>query len=292
MQFLKNLSSPVLAGIIGLILVLFSVSVAAMTLRDFAELLVMVFYPETPLSVFIIVTAVFICWTAYAGFEVIARMAQFMLPLVLFGILFSGLPTISKVNVQHFRPLLEEGLYPVIRGGITHWAFFGDTVVWFLLLPHLNQNVKSYTFLPVSVVMAGGLLVLILVLITNGLGTGIAAEENYPFLSLTRTVSLAGFVERIESVFLLIWVAVGFIKITVFFYAALFGISQYFQLNKQILVILPLMVVTIALSLLLFDNYHEFRSFFRPEIYAVIVSIVQVFIPLVLVIIWLIKTRV
>jgi len=290
-QFLETLGSKVMAGIVGLVIILFAVLVASSMLRDFAELMVISFYPETPMIVFILIMGVLVLWAAKSGFEVIVRMAQFLLPIVVFGILFSGLLTFRSEGLQNFFPLLEKGVSPVIRGGITQWAFFGDAVVWFLLVPHLNERQRTYKFIPLSVVMAGGLLLIVLFLIVDVLGARMAARLTWPYLSLIRYVSIAESIERIEGAFQIVWVAANFIRIVVFFYASVFGLGMYLKLNNSRPIISPMIIIVISLSLLSFDSYIQLRHFYRPETYAVLMSIIQVLIPLFITVFWLFKTK-
>ncbi|PKM83013.1 MAG: hypothetical protein CVU89_02480 [Firmicutes bacterium HGW-Firmicutes-14] len=290
-EFLEALGSSLLAKITGLIFVIFTMHVASITLRDFGELMVTSFYGETPLIVFLVVFALLTAWSAYAGLEVIVRAAQFLIPLTVLGILISSTLTFRVDGLENFFPLLEKGISPVVRGGITQWAFYGDVAIWFMLLPHLNRSVRHYLFMPLSVLLAGGLLVTVLLFIVISLGARLAAIQTYPFLLAVETVSVADFIERVEGGFLIVWVAANFIKIVVFFYTAVFTMGKILKLNDYRPLVLPLTVIMVSLSILLFENYDQLRNFFRPEVYAAYVSIIQVFIPLMLIVVWLARKK-
>lgn len=290
-QFLEQLGLALLGKLIGLIYIVFSLLVAVLTFRDFADLMVTVFYPETPMIVFVITMAFLVSWAVYEGMEVIARMAQFLFPFIIIGIVFSGLLSVNQVQLKHFLPVVEHGLKPVLKGAFTQYALFGDIVFWFLLLPHLNETGHKLRFMPLSIVFSGMLLILVLILLVNGLGAGVAARQTYPFLSLVKDVSLAGFVERIESMFLIIWVASNFMKIVVFFYAATFGISQYFKRVNRIYIIGPLIILSAILSTVFFENYDQLRQVFRPGLYGIYSVVLQVVIPVLIVLAWAIKSK-
>lgn len=291
MQFCASLGSAITAKIIGAPFVVFAVFVTTVTFRDFAELMVTVFFPETPMLVFLIIIALLAAWASLLGFEVIARMTQFLLPLILAGILAGGLMALKGADWQNLLPVVENGLAPIIRGGITQWAFFGDMAIWFVLLPHLHQRDKNYRFMPLSIIIAGFVLVAALIFVISVFGPYQAVMRTYPYLSLIKSISIAEFLERAEGGFLIIWVASNFIKIVVFFYTAVFGVSQYFRQVKRGFIILPMMVVSVGLSILLFPGYQDLRHFFRPEIYAVLSSLIQIIIPAIVAGLWLIKTK-
>ncbi len=289
-EYLDSIGSTVLSKVIGLAFISFAVFVTVATLRDFSELMVSAFFPQTPLLVFIIAIALLASWAAYEGLETIGRMAQFLLPLTALGIVLSGLLSVNDGNIENFLPLIENGFAPIIRGGITQWAFFGETAIWLLLLPHLNQNNKNNFFMPLSVLLAGSLAVLVLFYIINALGAEMASARTYPFLTVVNIISLGGILERLESVFLIIWVASNFMKIVVFFYGATYGLRHYLRNISTVVIIIPLLIITTTLSVLIFGNYLQLRAIFAPEIYGVLSSVYQVFIPLFVAIVIFIKT--
>lgn len=290
--FVRSLGGRVAAVIVGAVFFGFALTVASVSLRDFSELMVTAFFQETPLLVFSIVMALLVSWAAYEGLEVIARMAQFLLPLTLAGILFSSILSLPQGGgIKNFLPVMEEGWGHTLRGGITQWALFGDVAVWLILLPYLDKSTKNYRFMPLSIVLAGALLEAVLLFIINGLGAGVATRQTYPFLTLVSSVTLAGFVERIEGGFLIIWVAANFMKITVFYFAALVCLRLCWDPGKRYYVVLPLTLVMILQSILMFNSYHSVRMFLRPETYAVVASVVFLAVPVMAGLLWAVRTR-
>ncbi|MBU7005949.1 GerAB/ArcD/ProY family transporter [Phosphitispora fastidiosa] len=289
--FMEDLGAGVSAKVVAFIFTVFSVHMASITLRDFAELMVTSFYQETPLIVFIVVMAVLAYWLAYMGIEVTARVAQFVFPLIIGGIVLLNLSSLSLGGAENMFPLIEKGVSPIVRGGITHWAFFADVAIWFLLIPHLNSSVKNYNFLPLSVLASGLLLVFTVFSIVLGIGNRIAVLRIYPYLTLLEEISLVEFIERVEGFFLIIWVASNFLKIVLFLYAGSISAGHLFRLGDHRAVLLPLMIIAVNLSVLLFDNYQQLRYFFRPEVYAPSAAIIQLGIPAYITVLWLFRSR-
>jgi spore germination protein KB len=289
-SYFTGLGSKFFARIIGMIIIVFVVSVTILSLRDFADLMVAAFFPETPLLVFIVGLALLAAWSAWHGIEVIARMTQFLLPLTVVGVLAVGLLSMTDINLKNFLPLIEDGYTPIIRGAFTHWAFFGDVVIWFLLLPFLNKSARGYTFIPLSIVISGGLLVAVVFFIINGLGAGISAYRTYPYLSLVDKISISGFFDNAKPFFLIVWIFTNFMKINLFFYAATSGISEYFRI-KSTIVIPVLAGGAVVLSVVLFDSYISLKTLFGPEYYASVLVIIQIILPVAMLVGWFIKGR-
>lgn len=288
--FMEDLGAGISAKAVGFIFTVFSLHVASITLRDFAELMASFFYEETPLIVFIVIMAVLAYWLAYMGIEVTARVAQFVFPLIIGGIILLNLMSLSLGGTENIFPLVEKGVFPIVRGGVTQWAFFGDVAIWFLLIPHLNSSVKKYTFLPLSVLAGGLLLVFTTFSIVWGIGHRIAIMRIYPYLTLLEEISVVEFIERVEGFFLIIWVASNFLKIVLFLYAGSISTGFLFRLSDHRAVLLPLAIIAANLSVLLFDNYLQLRYFFRPEVYAVYASIIQLGIPVYITVLWLFRS--
>lgn len=290
-QYLEGIGARFSAKLVGFLFFIFGLHVASITLRDFGELMVTVFFPETPLMVFIIVIALLTAWAVYAGFEVVARIAQFLLPLSIIGILSLNLMSINLIDIQNFFPVIENGASPIIRGGITQWAFFGDVSVWLMLAPHLNRSGGSNIFMPIGVGVSGLMLVIILIFIIGSQVPQLAFLETYPYLSMVQTVAMAGFLERIEGAFMMIWIAANYLKIVVFTYVAVFSMGQFAKLKTHRPLILPMVALAVPLSILLFEDYQQLRVFFRPEIYAPYVSIIQIGIPALVTVLWLVQAK-
>ena len=122
----------------------------------------------------------------------------------------------SEMDNTNFLPLLEKGFLPPFKAALPAALFFS-----------INSNVNVHSFLekPVrspekyySGCHCRGLFQMLVTIQTIGMFGGLLVDMEFPFLQLTRNISLAGGVfQRMEHFIMVIWVAGGFIKVGVFY---------------------------------------------------------------------------
>ncbi len=72
-----------LGKLVNLSYVIFFIVVSATLLNELGQLMVIAFLPETPIIVFIVMAIIATTYAARSGFEVIARLAERLFPLVM-----------------------------------------------------------------------------------------------------------------------------------------------------------------------------------------------------------------
>jgi len=87
----------------------------------------------------------------------------------------------------------------------------------------------------------------------------------FPVFSLAYYIEVAAFIERVEAVVLALWVSGVTIKVAIWYYAGVLGITQIFGLKNYKPVVFPLGLILGVLSLIVFDNSTEAARFFAHE---------------------------
>lgn len=141
-QYSQQIIGRWLGGFISLLYITFFLLIAIYATRDFAELYLTYIMPETPIYIF---TGVILLMAAYAsvnGLEVIARIAEIFVPIILFVTVLGILFNIPNMNFLMLLPALEGGWRPVIVDAIVEVPYLGLAVSWLFLLPSLNIKQK------------------------------------------------------------------------------------------------------------------------------------------------------
>lgn len=153
----------------------------------------------------------------YSGLEVLARVNEIILPLVLVFIVIIAGMVVLEMDSTNFLPLLEKGFLPPFKAALPAALFFSQSTVMLMFIPFLRNPsgaLKSIT----QAVIAVGFFQMLVTIQTIGMFGGLLVDMEFPFLQLTRNISLAGGVfQRMEHFIMVIWVAGGFIKVGVFY---------------------------------------------------------------------------
>jgi spore germination protein KB len=208
--------------IIGLVYILFYLHVNGLVIREYGEFVVGTFLQRTPM---LAVAGILILVCAFAvrgGVEVIARSAEICVPVVCLLLLLLLVLGAKDLDPKNMFPVFEEGIMPSFKGSVVPQSWFSEFILITFLLPYLTDKVKGMKWGMLSV-----LAVMLTMVMTNiqalFLFGEITASLAYPLIVASRYISVADFLEHLESIVMAIWVAGTFIKITVFYYAIVVG---------------------------------------------------------------------
>jgi spore germination protein KB len=104
------------------------------------------------------------------------------------------------------------------------------------------------------------------IVIIGVLGREIEAHY-FPFFAAARVVHIADFLERIDSVFLAVWLFGMFLRVAMLLWSAAVGGAQLFGLRDYRPLVVPLAGIAVSYSLALAENFSELRGYFAPEIF-------------------------
>ncbi|NQX68930.1 endospore germination permease [Paenibacillus alba] len=229
-----------------------------LVLREYGEFVIGDFLQETPM-LFVIACMVAVSgYAVYAGLEVLSRASQILIPAAVL-IIFSMVVLMSPgFQVKQMFPILGNGLLPPLLGSIVPSSWFSQFFILSYLLPYVNNRntVLKWSFISVALVMITLLAINLSVLFMFGTLT---QGFNYAFLIAVRYISIADFLEHVESLLMAIWLIGIFIKVALIYYATVLGIAQLAGLANYRPLIVPVGVLTILLSIWVAPNFQELK---------------------------------
>lgn len=80
-------------------------------------------------------------------------------------------------------------------------------------------------------------------------------------------INVGDFLERIEMFYLTAWICSIFLRLTILYYAATLGAAQLLRFKDYKPLTLPLGIIIIVLSVLLYENFSVFRDFTSVPVY-------------------------
>lgn len=261
-QYSGRILGKIPGKVLGLLFLLFLLHVNGLIIRQYGEFVVGSFLSKTPLS-FVIGSMVLVCALAVrGGLEVLARIAQLIVPVVVLFWLLIFILLIPDMDLKNMFPIMEKGIIPPILGSITPMGWFTHFVLVSFFLPFLTDREKGMKWGMISVIC-----VMITLFIIN-IGTlfvfgGIVPMLTYPVMSAARYISIADFLEHLESVVMALWVASAFLKISAYFYALVLGTSQWLNISNYRVLVFPLGLLLVLFSFWSVPNLQELNHLFR-----------------------------
>lgn len=255
-QYLQTILGTWPGKLVGFFYIFFFLHTNAYVIRQFGELMVSLALPRTPLTVFHILLILLCAWAIRGGLEVLARTMEFTYPFILFLFFIVVVLTANQMDFNNLAPVLENGIPPVFQGALAPIGWRGEIILLAMILPFLARPGQAGRCAVLAVVFLGIILAFVTAANTAVLGPTVA-RLTFPTFALIREVSVAGFIERIESVLLAIGVISIFGKIALFYYATVVGAAQLANLKDYRPLIPPVGVLLAALSIQVAANSSE-----------------------------------
>ncbi|MHA7098310.1 GerAB/ArcD/ProY family transporter [Priestia aryabhattai] len=234
---------------------------AARNLRDFGEMLLTFAYPDSPLFIVNALLILVVMYTLTKGIEVLSRAAELLLLLVYF-LAIAGFFLIVASGLLEFnqlKPVLEEGMLPVVKAVVTQTLYFpfGQVIVFTMIFPYIcnSQNIKVIGLCALG--LSGINLAITMIINISVLGVSLTSRSVFPLLTTVESIQLADFLERLDVFFMFLLITSGFIKISIFFYAFLIGTADLFNIQKTSQLTYPLGLIILFLSVGMASNIQE-----------------------------------
>lgn len=222
-----------LGKLVGLLIVVGVLVHSGIMVRSLGEFFITIVMPETPLSFFIIAILMLATIAASTGIEGIGRLNEFWLPLILFSffLIFSG--AIVDWDFSNLKPLfLAKDIPKMLIGSISFTSIYIQAAVVLFFYPFIHERKGMLKYSYLSLLLSSIFLLLIYATVIGVFGKDLTKLYTWPTLELARNIRFSGFFERLEALFVIIWILLAFLKISVYIWAATLGSAQILGFKK------------------------------------------------------------
>jgi len=240
--------------IIAFLFVLWLIHIEILVFSEFGNFMLSSVLPGTPMVVNDVVAAVMIAYITRNGLEVISRFNGLFLPFFLFSITFVTLLAFKDMELTRLLPVFDDGLAAIMKGSAAQIAWLGEVIVLAVIVPYLNKPGGALRVAFLATLVSGFIMTLNVVYPLAIFGPDLTASFFYPIYSAVRLISIANFLERLEAIPVVIWIAGGIIKVCILRYAAVLGAAQCLGLEDYRPLVLPVGAVVVAGSLHMYQD--------------------------------------
>lgn len=223
------------------------------TLGDIKDLIPTTILPDTPSLIIVGVFIIAIAYALFSGIEVIARLAEMILPviLVLFLIEIILIFGSDTVHIERLQPVLGEG-WSRVWGAV--WPVgiqqsFGEMLEFAMIWTLVKQPERIMKTTLLATVIYGIILSTFDALAVLTFGEGIFSTSTYPLYRLVKVISVADFLENLDALGILYFMGTAFFKVTLQMYGAIRGIQQLLYLQDSRNLVFPVSVVVLFLAM-------------------------------------------
>ncbi len=231
---------PFFGLLINLIYFSFFAFLSVTVIREFSEGMAILFLPTTPVPVLILILLGTSVYIAHLGIEAAGRTAWLGGPFMLAGyaaLAFASLRTHAEPNA--LAPYWGTGPAQVALGGLSQ-NLLSDLLLLGVIVPSfraIKQLDRAFLW---SILLSGLILVSTEIIYLYVFPWPSARNVTLPLMQVTRAISLGPGLQRVESLFFVIWLVGSVMKVAAAVYGAASTLAQTLRLPSYRHLFFPL----------------------------------------------------
>lgn len=277
--------------IITLLYTWYALHLGALVLDNYGEFIQIVGLPETPRIVPIFLFVLLNIWVAKEGVEVLGRWGELFLIFILGTMFITVIFAIPKMHLNNIRPVLEDGITPLLKGTFGIFSFpFAETVLFTMITPCWKTKKSPYKVYIIGIIFAG--LLLLTIALRNLLTIGVykISIHYFPSYVAVGKINIGDVLQRAEILITVAFLISGFAKISVCLIGAVNGVARLFGFKDYRNLVTPVAILMLNLSFIVYTNVLETLRW-APNIYPYYAFVFQVILPILTYFVYLLRKR-
>lgn len=218
----------------SILLILFFTILSAMTAREFGEVVVTAVLKKTPLEIIVAIMLFLAAISARNDVVTFTFVHEFFMPFILAPGLMIIFFSLKNADPLYLQPMLGNEPYGFWEGVLTIAALFQGTFIISILIPSMRQPQKAMRAGLIGMAIASGFYLLTVAATIAVFGPEETKQTLWPTLELARATSLpANVLERLDAIFLIIWVTAVFTTLLSSYYLTIHGLSNLLRLKDH-----------------------------------------------------------
>lgn len=272
------LGGNLLKYIVAILYIILFISFSALCIRYFANSLNVIYFNSTSIVILILLLLVPAAIASKAGVKAISGSNIIFVPITVVALLVFFFASIRFFDWQNIFPIMGDGTKETFLTNITNIFAFNVVAYLYFLKPFLKDE-KHYKKISIfAVIMCGVYLLISIITLLMTFSFITQTDEALSMYLVTRLISFGRFFQRIDALFIFVWILVilSFISLNLFIISHI--IKKALKLKSHSELVYSSAALMFALSLFFKDmSTIKFLTANVYKIYAVILVFVLSF---------------
>jgi len=231
-QFTQKIIGKWLAIPLCIFIIIYYICLSALEVRVMAETTRLFLLQGTPNWAILIPFLWIGLYIILGGINPIARLLEIIFPITVLFFLLVIFLGIGIIDIDNLRPVLGNGFKPVLNGlKTTSLSFSGFEVILFIFMFMKDKTKVSKTIM-FGIGIPFVFYTITVVVVVGAFSVNGVLLQTWPVLTYIRSYDIQGlFVERFDSLLLVIWIMQIFATYIIAYYICVLGMAQV--LNKK-----------------------------------------------------------
>ncbi|MGE5678534.1 MAG: GerAB/ArcD/ProY family transporter [Pseudomonadota bacterium] len=271
----------VMGRVVALIYIWYAFHLGALVLRNFGEFTNTVAMPETPMLVTLLCMGSVCIIGVKLGVEVLGRTTAYFLPILFFILVIVQLLALPLLQYNYIKPILGNGIVPVLKGGFLAFSFpFAETVVFLGVFDSLKKPKSPFRVYFWGLLISGITIIVTTIRNIAMLGSTLGSLK-FPSYAAVSSISIGDFLQRIEVTVSVVFIFGVFVKSSICLLVACKGISKILKLKNYRSIVVQTGLLMIYFSFIVYDNSMEMR-YWAFKVYPYYAFPMQVILPIII----------
>jgi spore germination protein (amino acid permease) len=239
----------IIGFIFSMILALVLMFITVVRISEFHEVMKVYVFPLSPDWY---VTGIFIvCIAALSiyGLESIARFSTVIVYFFIAGFFIVLIMGLENYDVNNLFPIFGYGLDKILYHGVVRSSVYGEVIILAVFASSLQGTKYIKREGIVSIAISALFISLSLLTFNLTFSYRIAQEITAPVYEMATLIDYGRYIQRIEPIFLFIWIISSLISATLVFYSFIYIFCKIFKIEDKKPVILAGAVILFAASM-------------------------------------------
>lgn len=268
------LGGKILKFLIGFIFIIFFMGLACFAISNFSYLIKTIYFQKSPILFISLFFVGAMLISNLVGFDSLKKVACLIIPFCILSMILVFVTSLKNYTPYRLTPILGYNAKNTFVYGLTNLYGFSIIIYYYFLMPFLRNKQKYFKIIKHSFFITFIILLLIIISLLSKFPSFDNSEEINSMYLLTRSIELTDFLQRVDALFVLLWIISNFVYISIllFWIIEIFGNLFNFE-NKKML---SLPITSIILGLVVFIYSNQFTQFIKTDLYKYI-SIIIIF---------------
>ncbi|MDF2923745.1 MAG: hypothetical protein K0R57_2659 [Paenibacillaceae bacterium] len=235
-----------IAGLVGgLLLAQYYISISAVILQEFINILSDQILLKTPNIVLMSLILIVSAYAVHSGIEVIARVNGVVTVITMLAYCISFFLFVNLIDFHLLAPVMNNSLSKISFGGLLPLGWMSESAIILVLMPYLKDTAKAGKYAVYGTVLAGLHLTITVVLCIAVFGPDLPQQFRYPSFSMIEVIRIGATLERIDILFVSFWLCTIYVKMSLFLFGAYHCLTETLQMkpSKPLLFALSMLVL-------------------------------------------------
>lgn len=247
------LGGHTLRNVVGLMAIVLFYLVSFITLLDFCNVLHNIYFSNFSIIYILFFFIIGVAIANFIGIESIVHSATFIVPLIILSIVITFFSSLRNISIENITPIFGKNYYTTFIKGASN-AFSMYIIVYIYYIKPLIENQKDYK--KISIISYLISFVLLLLSVISMLSLFETSSSNIPINSLfllSRQIELGHFIQRVDSIFILLWISATFTYLSLIIFAINRIIKKFTNISNEKMLSFSTCSILFGLSLIPFN---------------------------------------